>query len=596
MRIQKKFQGTVPKNKILNTHSDSETDTYSCNKINELISSGTGTGTIDFEGDITTNNNSRLKDKDLNIISISHRGYNPIAPENTLPAFILAKEKGFNYVECDVSFTSDGVPVLLHDDTIDRTSNGSGKISNLTYNQVLQYDFGSWKSNEYAGTKIPTFKEFIVLCKNIGLHPCIELKDNGNYTQEQILEIVDIVKNCGMKGNVTYVSFNINYLNYVKEYDNQARLGYVMFDITQQKVNETLNLKSGINDVFITASYANLTDSKIQMCADNCIPLEMWSVNDVDVIKNMNSYISGVTSDELIASKVLIENYGINNNEETDPTVPKHVKDITIEDIKKWNSGTGGSGGSGGSLEIETITITPKETINQDGGTIGNVGIVQKCGNECKLIMNSTAGMYIPNATYTVVGVIPEGYRPKENVVFVASGRKTDYANFYDFVVVVYINGDISVLQRTGSNFKVGDIRGSVSYYIDEPLQLPGGSSSQVYSEEETVIGTWLGKPLYRKVISVDVTSLTELTNYITYDCSTIDRCTDLRAITERQYNIVETVPRIADAKNLDAWYSMIQLDKANNRFIIELGSTLKDMVKNGYWFYIIFEYTKTTD
>ena len=52
MRIQKKFQGTVPKNKILNTHSDSETDTYSCNKINELISSGTGTGTIDFEGDV----------------------------------------------------------------------------------------------------------------------------------------------------------------------------------------------------------------------------------------------------------------------------------------------------------------------------------------------------------------------------------------------------------------------------------------------------------------------------------------------------------------------------------------------------------------
>jgi glycerophosphoryl diester phosphodiesterase len=296
---------------------------------------------------------------------IAHRGIHYKYIENTLPAFILSKEKGFNYVECDVSFTSDGIPVLLHDETIDRTSNGSGRVSNLTYNQLLQYDFGNWKSSEYAGTKIPTFEEFIVLCKNIGLHPNIELKDNGNYTQEQILEIVDIVKNCGMKGNVTYVSFNINYLNYVKAYDKQARLGYVMFDITQDKINEALNLKSGLNDVFITASYTNLTDAKIQMCIDNGLPLEMWSVNDADVIKSMNSYISGVTSDSLIASQILSGNYGI-NSEETDPTVPQHVKNITQADIAKWNSGTGGSGGSGYEPNIMTIVNRGKQTLTKE--------------------------------------------------------------------------------------------------------------------------------------------------------------------------------------------------------------------------------------
>lgn len=163
--------------------------------------------------------------------------------------------------------------------------------------------------------------------------------------------------------------------------------------------------------------------------------------------------------------------------EETDPTVPDHVKAITQADIDKWNSGTGGSGGSGGSLEIETITINPNMSTNEQGGTIYAVGIIQKCGNECKLILTSSAGYNIPNATYTVIGVIPEGYRPKESVAFVASARKTDYTTLYNFLVVVNKTGEISVMQRTGSNFHVGDIRGTVSYYIDKPLQLPGGGS-----------------------------------------------------------------------------------------------------------------------
>ena len=64
---------------------------------------------------------------------VSHRGYNAIAPENTMSAFQKAYEYGYKYVETDITFTADGVPVLLHDDSIDRTSNGSGKIASLTY-------------------------------------------------------------------------------------------------------------------------------------------------------------------------------------------------------------------------------------------------------------------------------------------------------------------------------------------------------------------------------------------------------------------------------------------------------------------------------
>ena len=80
---------------------------------------------------------------DLNVKAINHRGYSYEAPENTIPAYIMSKKKGFTYVEGDVSFTKDNVAVLLHDATIDRTSNGSGNITSLYYQELLQYDFGS---------------------------------------------------------------------------------------------------------------------------------------------------------------------------------------------------------------------------------------------------------------------------------------------------------------------------------------------------------------------------------------------------------------------------------------------------------------------
>ena len=82
------------------------------------------------------------------VMSINHRGYSAEAPENTLAAFRMSKEMGFDAVECDVRFTKDGVPVLLHDEKVDRTSNGKGKIGDLTLEQVRKLDFGSWKSAE----------------------------------------------------------------------------------------------------------------------------------------------------------------------------------------------------------------------------------------------------------------------------------------------------------------------------------------------------------------------------------------------------------------------------------------------------------------
>ena len=94
-----------------------------------------------------------------NVISIAHRGYSSVSPENTLVSYKNAKRHGFNFVECDISFTKDHKPVLLHDGSVDRTSNGKGVIEDLTLDEVKYLDFGSWKDAKYKGEKIPTFED-----------------------------------------------------------------------------------------------------------------------------------------------------------------------------------------------------------------------------------------------------------------------------------------------------------------------------------------------------------------------------------------------------------------------------------------------------
>lgn len=292
-----------------------------------------------------------LKDGDYNVLAINHRGYCTVAPENTIPAYILSKEKGYNYVECDVSFTSDGVAVLLHDGTIDRTSDGTGNISEMTYAEALQYDFGSWKSSAYAGTKIPTFEEFIRLCKNVGLHPYIELKSNGAYTEAQIASIVDTVKRHRMQGNVTYISFNYDYLVYVKNADASARLGWVVYGIDNDWMVEIKALRTGSNEVFIDQSSGNVTDTSINLCIANDVPVEIWTVNSAEVIENMNPYISGVTSDSLNAGKVLHDMYMT--------YTPPEVEDMTLTSISAtYNGGDVAVGTDVNSLSGVVVTGT----------------------------------------------------------------------------------------------------------------------------------------------------------------------------------------------------------------------------------------------
>ena len=249
------------------------------------------------------------------IKGIAHRGWSE-APENTGVAFKQAKLNGFDYVETDVRFTSDGVPVLLHDASINRTArNADGttisdtiNISDITYAQALTYDFGIYKGNKYAGTRIMSLADFAALCKNLGLNAYIELVAGEAYTQSKVQTVYDTIKINGLPvERVTFISGNVTYLSYVHTISNKARLGYVTNGLTADSVTALNNLKSQ-NEVFIDENYAVITTERVNICANSDMPLEAWNITTAAQILALHNYVTGVTSDGVNASKVVFEN------------------------------------------------------------------------------------------------------------------------------------------------------------------------------------------------------------------------------------------------------------------------------------------------
>ena len=98
--------------------------------------------------------------------AIAHRGYSAVAPENILPAFRFAGEYSFWGAGCDVHLTSDGVWVICHDGTIDRTTDGEGRIMDTTYDDLMQYNIDAGNNvEEYIDLKIPKFVDYLDICK-----------------------------------------------------------------------------------------------------------------------------------------------------------------------------------------------------------------------------------------------------------------------------------------------------------------------------------------------------------------------------------------------------------------------------------------------
>lgn len=122
----------------------------------------------------------------------AHRGASAIAPENTMAAFKKAVEAGATWIETDVDVLKDGTPILIHDSSLDRTTNRSGSYYDLTVSDLDDIDAGSWFSPEFAGERIPTLAQLVAFMNETGLNANIEIKSNEAGAQMS-LQLVDTI-------------------------------------------------------------------------------------------------------------------------------------------------------------------------------------------------------------------------------------------------------------------------------------------------------------------------------------------------------------------------------------------------------------------
>lgn len=158
-----------------------------------------------------------------------HRGASGHAPENTLPAFRMAADMGADGVELDVQETKDGVLVVCHDETVDRTSNGAGWVKDFTFEEIRKLDFSGGNA-AYEGLKIPSMEEVLDLLAPTGLTINIELKTGIVFYDRIEEKILQLVRNKNWEDRVIYSSFNHYSVRRIKELDPAAKTGLLYAD------------------------------------------------------------------------------------------------------------------------------------------------------------------------------------------------------------------------------------------------------------------------------------------------------------------------------------------------------------------------------
>lgn len=164
------------------------------------------------------------------MINYAHRGASGYYPENTMIAFEKAVELGCTGIETDVQMTRDGVLVLMHDEMVNRTTDGSGFIKDYSYSDISRLDAGFWYSKEFKNTRVPTVEEFISFIKDKDIITNFEIKSEVivyNGLEEKLIEMIN---KYGIEDKVILSSFNHYSVVKCKEISKEIKTGLLYME------------------------------------------------------------------------------------------------------------------------------------------------------------------------------------------------------------------------------------------------------------------------------------------------------------------------------------------------------------------------------
>ncbi len=243
-------------------------------------------------------------------VIIGHRGASAYHPENTMIAFRAAYEMGAEMIELDLTLSKDGIPVVIHDETLDRTTTGKGSVSDHTLEELKALDAGSWFSEEDSGEAIPTLQEVLEFAKG-KISVNIEIKTEA-VTDEAWGGIEqkawELVKRYEMEDHVLFSSFDYRTVAHLKEInvDIAAALLYE----EQQSVNRSPSeLVEGYDADAFNCSYRQFSKRWAKEALEAGFPVFVYTVNSKRLMRKMiNRGASGIFSDKPDVLKKVVEN------------------------------------------------------------------------------------------------------------------------------------------------------------------------------------------------------------------------------------------------------------------------------------------------
>ena len=228
----------------------------------------------------------------------AHRGASHYAPENTLPAFALAAEQGADGIELDVHLTKDGELVVIHDEKLDRTTNGTGWVKDYTLAELKTFCADNHLSG-YPDARIPTLREVLELIRPTGLLVNIELKTSILWYDGIEEKTLDLVKQMGMENRIIYSSFNHYSIEKVRQLDPQAETAYLYSDIICDV--EQYAAAHGVKGLHPGLWNVKMADL-LQVYLHSGLAVRVWTVNEAaDLCWLMKAGADVITNDPELA-------------------------------------------------------------------------------------------------------------------------------------------------------------------------------------------------------------------------------------------------------------------------------------------------------
>ena len=226
---------------------------------------------------------------------IGHRGVKDLEPENTLKSISKAFELGLECVEVDVKISSDKIPLLLHDSTLERTTTGFGLVSNFTFEEITQFDAGQFFYKNKTNIKVPKLSDVLDLIKKKQKYINIELKPNKGLEElnvEMVLE--EIKKNPYEK--IYFSSFDLLSCTVLKKKSPHSLCGFLNEDFNKTSINDTIEICKKNNFFSCGINYNFFSKSVVDEFKKNNIQITVYSDKNISPDEAKNLWDNKVSS------------------------------------------------------------------------------------------------------------------------------------------------------------------------------------------------------------------------------------------------------------------------------------------------------------